>query len=1038
MRRRDRPRTQRWVSWLLSVGGGRVPDGPRLTSITECLSWARRLTRVRKYRLLLSQPLRSVGQTYDGARALAIIERNESALYDESVVQAGLFCADIVMQFGNFEVLSACVQPLLVYTEANRLSHLGVDSALVLAGVLREAGHLGAARAVLELVAAPARSLSPAPRVSYLTSVANLGKDLARSQADFQVVERQYTLAHAIAQAEEPRLLASVEHQLGMYHAERQDLERATVWIDRAMYTLGAHSGGYVGQRLLTGSMQIRLATARGDASEAIALARQLLEGLPEPPRYHDEATLHDAVADIARHRHAHALWLWAGRLAHAAVLLGGRSREVSAVLASLALPLAFTDTWSLEADYLLGLAAKKVDAYEEEIQRSGVLTNTAVLLWSRGRFTEAWERCTDALDLLDQMEQGGRNCVLTAGQHAIFAHFSGQVSNGLALLDAAEPDADPETLTLIVRFRAVLEMLRVGPNVLLDLPDQMAQATEGDSDDSCMGQFLEQICLTANLRSAHFTELPTSFAPRSYVMLAEYTRLSEEGYLGFVAYHLYLPPRRALEWILESEADTQLACAAFAEWTSLSRGGTSRHERGGARQHSAAQLRAAVARLQFDKERVLSPLDFDGTIPERSQSLAFNSLAATYLKSRTLYEVTLNDITPDYPEPLYGQDVLNDARNSEEDRRPLLTRPIIRFVDRWSSLGSRANQARIAELVQGRGQAWWLLWAPSQASLPGETCVVSVDISAGRAAAMTTAINRVVLAQQPDIPGALLEPYGNDLERLLEPVHGFIVEGGELYLGLSAPWNEIPIENLRSHSAHSLNDRVRCTRLVESVPLDACEEFVRDATEVLIVADSICDEGRLPGASAEAFTLARRCGSCARVGPSATRAAIEQHAPSAALIHIATHARTLEAPARMPALLLSDDYLLGPELAALDLSRCRVMILAVCNPGLSRRERRFAFDARHLATWALAAGVRSVVSPAGAIDDLQTRRFIERLHDGLLDGHAIGDAFGAALATMSREWFCPTPFVLWGATDTKLPAELTHSMADELDDDTC
>jgi CHAT domain-containing protein/Tfp pilus assembly protein PilF len=142
---------------------------------------------------------------------------------------------------------------------------------------------------------------------------------------------------------------------------------------------------------------------------------------------------------------------------------------------------------------------------------------------------------------------------------------------------------------------------------------------------------------------------------------------------------------------------------------------------------------------------------------------------------------------------------------------------------------------------------------------------------------------------------------------------------------------------------------------------------------------------GDLDGADLEARRVAAKLGVTARLGASATRAAL-LGAGAAAVVHVASHGRYSEEDPLLSGLLLADGVVTVEDLLGSGPAP-GLLVLSGCVTGKS--ERRPGDELIGLAQAALRSGTRSVVATLWKTFDESTTLFFEHFYDSLLEGGA-------------------------------------------------
>lgn len=180
----------------------------------------------------------------------------------------------------------------------------------------------------------------------------------------------------------------------------------------------------------------------------------------------------------------------------------------------------------------------------------------------------------------------------------------------------------------------------------------------------------------------------------------------------------------------------------------------------------------------------------------------------------------------------------------------------------------------------------------------------------------------------------------------------------------------------------------------------------------VLVVANpNTGNAAALAGSESEADDVARLYSQSRQLlRADATVQAYRRYAPSADVIHIATHGTTEMTSRGGGALLLSDGRLDSQTIGSIALPRTRAVVLAACD---SARGPARAEGTISAARGFLAAGVPAVVATLWEIDDRQAAEFFPRVHRELAHGAAAAAAVRKAqIESIERR----QPPALWAA----------------------
>lgn len=253
----------------------------------------------------------------------------------------------------------------------------------------------------------------------------------------------------------------------------------------------------------------------------------------------------------------------------------------------------------------------------------------------------------------------------------------------------------------------------------------------------------------------------------------------------------------------------------------------------------------------------------------------------------------------------------------------------------------------------------------------------------------------------------------------LISPIEDEIASRQHLIIVPDATLGGVPFAALVDASGQYLVERHTLT-LAPSAAFAAYERATSRATAVhprllLIDAQASRQSAYAPLASArrELDTIAalyrRRA---ARLIEGTDRSLFERLAATADIIHIASHAlRSNDGMA--PSLVLSDtggkdEQLTAREIAAMDLGRAELVVLASCSSARNGDD-----GERSLADAFLDAGARSVVGTLWDIADRPAAEFFSRLYLHLANGYAPADALRAAQLDSIRRRDAPN---VWAA----------------------
>jgi CHAT domain-containing protein len=277
------------------------------------------------------------------------------------------------------------------------------------------------------------------------------------------------------------------------------------------------------------------------------------------------------------------------------------------------------------------------------------------------------------------------------------------------------------------------------------------------------------------------------------------------------------------------------------------------------------------------------------------------------------------------------------------------------------------------------------------------------------RAGVLQLAMQTVALAhEQPEQAVALENNARRVLQSLyvdlVQPVEDLLRDAERLLIVPHGVLHRVPFAALHDGEQY-LIERFEIVHGPSASALAFCRRpLAAPSGRALVVAFS--DNGALPGAVREAEQIAALFEADSLLERQAVRSEIAQRAPTAELIHFATHGQArIDAPL-FSYLRLADGYLTALDCFDLQLD-CALITLSACDSG--RGVVVAGDESVGLPRALLYAGARSVVQTLWRIDDETTALLMEQFYRGLQNGLGRAEALrGAQLAVLAQQ---PHPF---------------------------
>lgn len=1038
-----------WLSWTIHHGSGATPDGHILDSWAAARGWAAAEAR----QSLMSPPVSDPRKAYIAA-GLDALDALDAGRDDEDTVDAAFSLVGRLCGAGRYRWAWQIALPHI-----HRLFRLSapddrVRHACNLAAAAREVDGNAKSTQVLAMVEFDEPLASAPVRAAFHFARGNHLKD----GGDADDAEVCYRRALQLGEASGAPVAGDAAYQLARIRIEAErDLDEVAPLLARAQALRGARSGDE--QRLLLVVSEAQVSLREGRILDLLRTLVDALSALPEPPAWHEEAGVHVMWSELAAGLDHPLASEWSARLAVTAHHLGGRRRERCAVYARLGLALALRGLGD-EVRQWLALAITELGSTREVLHRVGIQTSIGWAFYYFGMKQEAVEWLREAAD--EARAKGFLGDELAArAQLALAASGVDEALSGECAARVREFLATPTVPFEAQRARSLLvavELLAGAPEELLRWPEALRkEKVRLDAELPLLQRWLDT---TGEDGTERGRPLPQVLCWRR---ATAYGYLCGRGYLAFLRKHLALPPREVAAWVLSRATDAALRARIALELLAGAEG-IPLETRRGADHRLAGPLRELRAML-FDRLLAESGhTNGDGRPSEpRPGAGDATGLDAFYLQWHRERPVRADEVDPDRdarpqratavpsedefaqrfmtdPEsPALVQRFVSALRQAAEPDAALLA-DLQRVLSRHMPLTAAeygigpdnflehelfgplravlATGARpiLAELVQVAGQAFWITFDTERGQQGVGLHAAPIDAAEAqrRAGDLRTLLNdhnaalRHGREQAPD----LVLQASRLLGTLLEPLVRAVPRGREVWMGLGAPWNTLPIERFPFDTAGGvLADRNQVMRR------DPFRRWLLppgrapahgDSTGALVAgAPAVQWEpaaGQLPallGSREETARVAAALGVEPLLGTECTVARIVEALRGRRFVHLACHGFRFESP-EVRALALADGPLTAPRIAALDLRGCRLVVLSACSSAQGA-----AFGSSDVDTIAHAfheAGVETVLASTDEIPDAATAHAMGRLYDALLKGVPVGAAVQRAFAARHHE----------------------------------
>lgn len=982
-----------WLAWCIVKQRGHTESGSLLGSSTDLFAYVQELAkrpepppwRIGRRRAgALWNSLQAALDVRSGAkdvRALSEEELEHISLLVNLLHEAALPAL-------GWEIGRPLMDILDHMTPARRY-----EAAQALSAVARE--QVGS-RLSLDLLEKVRDQIGSAPRedrVRYFFNLGNCWKDLG----DFDQARRFYEESVRLGKKTGSVVLGPAYLQLGRLEFELgQDLEKAHAWLAQAE-AVGVSSSQYRFGEVLSQVGQVQSLYQQGNLPAAAEALRKALAGLPTPPHYHEEAALQTVQSRLAGMFNLPLAQEWCARLAAIAMELGQRSRESGSLGTSLGLALS-ARRQGPEARYWFAKAQTLIAETAEALHEPAALCSLGWGMYVFGRRQEAMKFLQKSVDV-SRTQRSTDGLIHSLAQLSLVSAGVRPDLSDQAALEATgllEQARGGRLQQLQAVFLVTRDLLATSPDVLLRWPEALRT--------SKVRMDAEQPHLQALLDAWGERGSPEVLPPdRAVARRGLYNYLCDRGFLDFLRRFMALPAYITVEWILARFPEPALRRRMVLEWLinpeAIPLEARRGHPADESWKGSLPRLRALMMRYFFERDLAADtggyhPFPLLGSEDQREALLSF------YRTCRSVFVIDPGALDP-VQEPGVRLDNFLDTELWEplEHLRQSRREPLPVLVD----------------LFQGEKESWWLV-ADLASGREAPVSIHPIGVNMERAQEMVRQIRRLLERQETgteSVDRLRDELLGIVPDDFFESVLSALPAGCEIALGLAAPWSAVPVEQLPiDRSGAMLLDRwpvVRRDPFRRWLEVPGPDRELATPGSAVVLGNPQPADGSawpaglsLPQAEQEACDVAGRLGVEPITGSRCTRRTALESLPGTSILHLACHGRRFPDLGDFTALLLADGYLLGQELAALDLGACRLAVLSTCVSGTG--ELFGSSPVESLGNYLLEAGAQTTVTSLSSVQDEKAVQAIRRFYGLLQTGLPVGAAASAAFGPAARQ----------------------------------
>lgn len=853
-----------------------------------------------------------------------------------------------------------------------------------------------------------------ASQATYYFSLANILKDLGKYSEALEA----YFLAESFALKSRHDMMGTLYSQIGRAYLELGDHTTADQFFGKSK-TWGFDT--VENYEIYARVSQAQSALRQGEIFEAIQILESLFSDVNRlEPRYQSEYLIQALAGEINLVLYSLPIAEWHFAMAVLIAELGNIKRESGTLFGQLGLIIA-QQLRGPEAKYWLVKAKKTVNQHANYLNTASIHLHLAFLMYLLGMTEDSIEFFQNSIiesekmgDILTTISSHTQLALATCIE---FPETSQKATNIARELLQKNPDMPYQMIShLIAR-----ELLLSDPDVLLAWPEFLRISK---SDDPITQPILQKI-ISNKVNVVPEDNLLSMIVPKRTLVCGKlYRYLTEHGFLDFLRRYVGIHAREAVEWILSESKSLELRQNIAIEWLINPTSSNKTMRRGhkgkvGNLHYDLRNLRRYLMRYYFeqsllDNPKVLRKEPVSGNYEPKHYNLhsAVEELAAFYIGNRGKNYTSMVEESSDTPIPFTEKDFFQKALKGQNVTASDYGIRMENHLE-WEFFeplrNKFANQPPpiLLELFQAKDKAFWVVVDLTKGYHRSSVAVLEVEFARSQADEAVQIVKYLLKKQETsglsDVEGERQTVY-QLFEPLFAPILDLLTNYTAKQISAISPWNSIPLEQL------PLYPDGRC--MIDFAPVLRRDRFGKSlstpasnrrttipTTSIRIFGDPLLD---LPFARQEAQTMADLSGIPATLGEACTYERIVSEVQQTKLLHIACHGGVLdEGYGDYVVLLLADDFLLGQEIAALNLENCQVVLLSACFSAVGQEYG--VSQVESLAEYFLEAGAKAVVASQSQVSDQRTTSLMHDFYQVMLSGQPLSQAMSAAFGIAQK-----------------------------------